>query len=428
MIYYPLSHADAGRHPRHPADLHAAGHAALRAAAGRRQRSGASRSRYAVQPRPEGLAQAFIIGREFIGGDRVALVLGDNIFYGHGFSRSCGAPPRSDRRAPRSSPIRCRIRERYGVVEFDARRAASSASRRSPRSRSRTTPSPACTSTTTQVLDIAADAQALARAASWRSPTSTGATSSAATLHVEVMGRGIAWLDTGTHESLLEAGQFVADDRTAAGAQDRLPRGDRLPPGLHRRRAAGAARPADGEERLRPVPARAAARAEHPMKVVATDARRRPGHRAARLRRRARLLLRELERARLRTPPGLAATFVQDNHSGSRRGVLRGLHYQVQHAQGKLVRVAVGEVFDVVVDLRASSPTFGRSVGMTLSRRTGSDAVGAAGLRARLSDAVRARRSFSTRPPITGIRSTSARSSGTTPRSASRGRFPCLRS
>ncbi len=64
---------------------------------------------------------------------------------------------------------------------------------------------------------------------------------------------------------------------------------------------------------------------------------------------------------------GLSATFVQDNHSGSRRGVLRGLHYQVEHAQGKLVRVAVGEVFDVVVDLRRSSPTFGRSIAMTLS-------------------------------------------------------------
>lgn len=64
---------------------------------------------------------------------------------------------------------------------------------------------------------------------------------------------------------------------------------------------------------------------------------------------------------------GLSATFVQDNHSGSRRGVLRGLHYQVGHAQGKLVRVAVGEVFDVVVDLRRSSPTFGRSIAMTLS-------------------------------------------------------------
>jgi dTDP-4-dehydrorhamnose 3,5-epimerase len=64
---------------------------------------------------------------------------------------------------------------------------------------------------------------------------------------------------------------------------------------------------------------------------------------------------------------GLAAAFVQDNHSRSARGVLRGLHYQIEHAQGKLVRVAAGEVFDVVVDLRRSSPAFGRSLGLTLS-------------------------------------------------------------
>jgi dTDP-4-dehydrorhamnose 3,5-epimerase len=64
---------------------------------------------------------------------------------------------------------------------------------------------------------------------------------------------------------------------------------------------------------------------------------------------------------------GLDATFVQDNHSRSRRGVLRGLHYQIDHAQGKLVRCVAGEVFDVVVDLRRSSPAFGRSLGLTLS-------------------------------------------------------------
>jgi dTDP-4-dehydrorhamnose 3,5-epimerase len=64
---------------------------------------------------------------------------------------------------------------------------------------------------------------------------------------------------------------------------------------------------------------------------------------------------------------GLALDFVQDNHSRSRRGVLRGLHYQIEHAQGKLVRAISGEVFDVAVDLRRASPTFGRSVGVTLS-------------------------------------------------------------
>ena len=64
---------------------------------------------------------------------------------------------------------------------------------------------------------------------------------------------------------------------------------------------------------------------------------------------------------------GIDAEFVQDNHSRSRRGVLRGLHYQIRQPQGKLVRVVAGEVFDVVVDLRASSPTFARSVGVRLS-------------------------------------------------------------
>jgi dTDP-4-dehydrorhamnose 3,5-epimerase len=64
---------------------------------------------------------------------------------------------------------------------------------------------------------------------------------------------------------------------------------------------------------------------------------------------------------------GLRFDFVQDNHSMSARGVLRGLHYQIEHPQGKLVRVTEGEVFDVVVDLRQSSPSFGQWVGVTLS-------------------------------------------------------------
>ena len=71
--------------------------------------------------------------------------------------------------------------------------------------------------------------------------------------------------------------------------------------------------------------------------------------------------------ARTFAAAGIDAAFVQDNHSRSRRGVLRGLHYQIEHAQGKLVRCVAGEVFDVVVDLRRSSPTFGRSIGLTLS-------------------------------------------------------------
>jgi len=60
-------------------------------------------------------------------------------------------------------------------------------------------------------------------------------------------------------------------------------------------------------------------------------------------------------------------TFVQDNHSGSRQGILRGLHYQIQHAQGKLVRAVAGEIFDVAVDIRENSKTFGQWVGVVIS-------------------------------------------------------------
>lgn len=70
---------------------------------------------------------------------------------------------------------------------------------------------------------------------------------------------------------------------------------------------------------------------------------------------------------RMFSEAGLPTEFVQDNHSGSRQGILRGLHYQLKHSQGKLVRVVVGEVFDVAVDLRKSSPTFGQWTGAVLS-------------------------------------------------------------
>jgi dTDP-4-dehydrorhamnose 3,5-epimerase len=64
---------------------------------------------------------------------------------------------------------------------------------------------------------------------------------------------------------------------------------------------------------------------------------------------------------------GLSFDFVQDNHSGSRRGSLRGMHYQIRHPQGKLVRLVAGEAYDVAVDLRRQSPTFGHWVGVQLS-------------------------------------------------------------
>lgn len=75
----------------------------------------------------------------------------------------------------------------------------------------------------------------------------------------------------------------------------------------------------------------------------------------------------EVFQARKFAEAGLPVHFVQDNHSGSHRGILRGLHYQIQNPQGKLVRAISGTIFDVAVDLRRSSPTFGRWVGVILS-------------------------------------------------------------
>ena len=75
----------------------------------------------------------------------------------------------------------------------------------------------------------------------------------------------------------------------------------------------------------------------------------------------------ETFRSDLLAGAGIAGQFVQDNHSGSQQGILRGLHYQIRQAQGKLVRTVAGDIFDVVVDLRRSSPTFGHWLGVELS-------------------------------------------------------------
>jgi len=75
----------------------------------------------------------------------------------------------------------------------------------------------------------------------------------------------------------------------------------------------------------------------------------------------------ETYRAQRFAEHGIPDSFVQDNHSGSRQGTLRGLHYQIRQPQGKLVRVVVGEIFDVAVDLRRNSPTFGRWEGILVS-------------------------------------------------------------
>ncbi|OJY01269.1 MAG: glucose-1-phosphate thymidylyltransferase [Rhizobiales bacterium 62-17] len=161
---------------------------------------------YAAQPEPRGLADAFIIGRDFVGSDSVALVLGDNIFYGHGLA---GELVKATVRSKGATVFGYVVNdpERYGVVELDANGMAISLEEKpkNPKSDLAVT---GLYFYDNSVLDIAADVK----------PSPRGEIEitdvnriylERGELHVQVMGRGFAWLDTGTHDSLLEAAQFI---------------------------------------------------------------------------------------------------------------------------------------------------------------------------------------------------------------------------
>ena len=160
---------------------------------------------YAVQDQPNGLAQAFVIGEEFFGRDKVALVLGDNIFYGSGMADMM--QKNSDPDGGVVFAYHVQDPERYGVVEFDAT-TTSSPSRKSPKAPSRPTPCPASTSTTTAWWR-SPSTSSRASAASTRSRTSTTPILRQGKLKVCILDRGTAWLDTGTFNSLMQAGAFV---------------------------------------------------------------------------------------------------------------------------------------------------------------------------------------------------------------------------
>lgn len=175
---------------------------------------------YAVQPTPDGLAQAFIIGKEFIGDAPSALILGDNIYYGHDFESQLHE---ASARTSGSTVFAYHVHdpERYGVVDFDDQRRAVSIEEKplKPKSNYAVT---GLYFYDSQVCDIATSIAPSARGELEITDVNR-VYLERGELNVELMGRGMAWLDTGTHESLLEAGQFIATIENRQGLKVACP-------------------------------------------------------------------------------------------------------------------------------------------------------------------------------------------------------------
>ena len=212
---------------------------------------------YATQDSPDGLAQAFLIGADFLDGAGASLVLGDNLFYGAGFS-TLAATAAARPSGATVFGYHVKDPQRYGIVDLDADGRPVKIEEK-----------PSEPTSNWAVTGLYYFDERVVEAAELVKPSERGELEITSVieyylerdeLYVEQLNRGFAWLDTGTFDSMVEASEFVRVLQHRTEQPDRLPRGDRLGERLDRRRHAARRRPVDGEEHLRPVPAEPARR------------------------------------------------------------------------------------------------------------------------------------------------------------------------
>ena len=318
---------------------------------------------YREQPSPDGLAQAFIIGEDFIGKDNVCMILGDNIFYGHGFG---GILKEASALKQGAVVFGYSVNdpERYGVVEFDEQLRAISLEEKPAKPKSNY----AVTGLYFYDNTVASRARAL-------KPSPRGELEitdlnrlylNEGLLEVKLLGRGMAWLDTGTFDSLLQASNFIATLEQRQGLSASCIEEIAYKNGfISRDQLIGLATPLAksqyGQYLLKVANERSSM-----MKVLKTKF---PG-----------LLIIEPdvfsdERGYFFESynnqkfwlNNITYEPVQDNESCSSKGVIRGLHYQEEpFAQAKLIRVIEGRIFDVALDIRRGSPTYGKWYGLII--------------------------------------------------------------